>query len=84
MKIAIVNIGQIISGDWRNPFVPGDTVLADGDRLTSVGAASIKGVENADVVIDAGGMTAIPGLDRFPRARYVWRLHTAATRSRLS
>ena len=62
MKIAIVNIGQIISGDWRNPFVPGDTVLADGDRLTSVGAASIKGVENADVVIDAGGMTAIPGL----------------------
>ena len=62
MKIAIVNIGQIISGDWRSPFVPGDTVLADGDRLTSVGAASIKGVENADVVIDAGGMTAIPGL----------------------
>ena len=62
MKIAIVNIGQIISGDWRSPFVPGDTVLADGDRLISVGAASIKGVENADVVIDAGGMTAIPGL----------------------
>ena len=62
MKIAIVNIGQIISGDWRNPFVPGDTVLADGDRLTSVGTASIKDVENADVVIDAGGMTAIPGL----------------------
>ena len=62
MKIAIVNIGLIISGDWRSPFVPGDTVLADGDRLTSVGAASIKGVENADVVIDAGGMTAIPGL----------------------
>ena len=62
MKIAIVNIGQIISGDWRNPFVPGDTVLADGDRLTSVGAASTKDVENADVVIDAGGMTAIPGL----------------------
>ena len=62
MKVAIVNIGQIISGDWRNPFVPGDTVLADGDRLTSVGTASTKGVENADVVIDAGGMTAIPGL----------------------
>ena len=62
MKVAIVNIGQIISGDWRNPFVPGDTVLADGDRLTSVGTASTKDVENADVVIDAGGMTAIPGL----------------------
>ncbi len=62
MKIAIINLGQIVSGDWRNPFASGDTIVTDGDRLASVGTASATGVENADVVIDAGGMTAIPGL----------------------
>ena len=62
MKIAIVNLGQIVSGDWRNPFVAGDTIVTDGDRLAAVGSAAAKDIESADVVIDAGGMTAIPGL----------------------
>lgn len=62
MKVAIVNLGHIVSGDWRDPFVSGDTILTDGDRLVRVGSASATEVERADVVIDAGGMTAIPGL----------------------
>jgi enamidase len=62
VKIAIVNLGQIVSGDWRNPFVKGDTILTHGDRLARAGSASAKEVEDADVVIDAGGITAIPGL----------------------
>ncbi len=62
MKIAIVNLGQIVSGDWRNPFIAGDTILTDGDKLKAVGSAAAQDVESADVVIDAGGMTAIPGL----------------------
>src|SRR6516225_7342634 len=62
MKLAIVNLGQIVSGDWRDPFVAGDTILTDGDRIMRVGTASFADVEEADVVIDAGGMTAIPGL----------------------
>jgi enamidase len=62
VKIAIVNLGQIVSGDWRNPFVAGDTILTEGDKLKAVGSAAAKDVEGADVVIDAGGMTAIPGL----------------------
>ena len=62
MKIAIVNLGQIVSGDWQSPFVAGDTIVTDGDRVISVGSASAAEVENADVIIDAGGMTAIPGL----------------------
>jgi len=62
MKAAIVNLGQIVSGDWRNPFVAGDTILTDGERIASVGTASAQAVAAADVVIDAGGMTAIPGL----------------------
>ena len=62
MKVAIVNLGQIVSGDWRNPFASGDTIVSDGERIVSVGTASAQAVEAADVVIDAGGMTAIPGL----------------------
>src|SRR5262245_11027191 len=62
MKVAIVNLGQIVSGDWRSPFVAGDAIGIDGDRITSVGQAAAKLADDADVVIDAGGMTAIPGL----------------------
>jgi len=36
--------------------------LTDGDRIVRVGTASAAEVEAADVVIDADGMTAIPGL----------------------
>src|SRR5476651_794960 len=62
MKIVIVNLGQIVSGDWRNPFVSGNTIAIEGDRISSIGTAAAAVVNNADVVIDAGGMTAIPGL----------------------
>ncbi|HEY8439983.1 MAG TPA: amidohydrolase family protein, partial [Xanthobacteraceae bacterium] len=62
MKVAIVNLGQIVSGDWRKPFAEGDTILVDGETITSVGAASAGTTEAADVVIDADRMTAIPGL----------------------
>lgn len=62
MKVAIVNLGQIVSGDWRAPLVAGDTIISEGDRITVVGSASPGAMESADVVIDAGGMTAIPGL----------------------
>jgi enamidase len=62
MRLAISNIGQIVSGDWCSPFVAGDTILCEGDRIASVGTASAGAVEAADVIIDADGMMAIPGL----------------------
>jgi enamidase len=62
MKIAIVNLGEIVSGDWHNPFVTGDSILVEDGHIRSVGTASAAAVEAADVVIDADGMTAIPGL----------------------
>jgi enamidase len=62
MKVAVVNLGQIVSGDWRNPIVAGDTITVDSGRIVSVGTASNDAVNNADVVIDADRMTAIPGL----------------------
>ena len=62
MKVAIVNLGEIVSGDWRSPFVAGDTIVCDGEHIAHVGTAAADAVESADVAIDAGGMTAIPGL----------------------
>jgi enamidase len=62
VKVAIVNLGEIVSGDWRTPFAAGDTIIADNGKIISVGTAAANAVESADVVIDAGGMTAIPGL----------------------
>jgi enamidase len=62
MKTVIVNLGTIVSGDWRNPFVAGDTIVVAGERIASVGAVPAQAADDADVVIDADGMTAIPGL----------------------
>jgi enamidase len=62
MRVALVNIGTIVSGDLDEPFVAGDAILTDGDRIVAVGTASASEVEACDVVIDAGGTTAIPGL----------------------
>lgn len=62
MKVAIVNLGQIVTGNWREPLAAGDTIMTDGERIAFVGGASADAVSGADVVIDADGMTAIPGL----------------------
>ncbi len=62
MKTVIVNLGHIVSGDWRNPFAKGDAIVVESDRITSVGTAAAADIDKADVVIDADGMTAIPGL----------------------
>ena len=62
MRIAIVNIGTIVSGDLAEPLIAGDTILTDDDRIAAVGTASAAQVDACDVVIDAGGATAIPGL----------------------
>src|SRR5256714_14744857 len=62
MKVAICNLAAIVSGDWHDAFVSGDTIVTNDGRIVSAGTASAQTVESADVVIDAGGMTAIPGL----------------------
>ncbi len=62
MKIAIVNLGKILTGDWRKPLVDGDTIIADEGIILSVGTASSKVVESCDVVVDADGAMAMPGL----------------------
>ena len=62
MRIAIVNIGTIVSGDWRKPFVDGDALMIADGRFSKVGKLSVGDVEQCDVVVDADGTTACPGL----------------------
>jgi len=62
MRLAIINIGTIVSGDWSAPLVQGDTIITVGGNIEIVGVVSANEVRACDVVIDADGATAIPGL----------------------
>jgi len=62
MRVAIVNIGTIVSGDLDEPIAKGDTIITDGDRIVAVGTAAAREVDICDIVIDADSTTAIPGL----------------------
>ena len=62
MRTAITNLGVVLSGDWRDPFIDADTVVTDAGLIESVGAADGVDLDSCDVVIDAGGATVAPGL----------------------
>jgi enamidase len=62
MRVAITNLATMVSGDWRNPFAPGDSILMGNGKIERVGTLSSDQVRACDVVIDADGATAIPGL----------------------
>jgi len=61
MKTAVVNIDTIVTGDWRQPSVDGDTIVMDNGVIEVVGTASGEAVSTCDVVVDADGATAVPG-----------------------
>lgn len=60
MKVAVFNIGKILSGDIAAPVAAGDTVVMEDGRIVSVGTGG--DVADCDIAIDAGGMMAMPGL----------------------
>jgi enamidase len=62
MKTAIVNLKTIVTGEWRAPFAKGDGILMSGGKIEKIGTLSDADLNGADVVIDADGATAIPGL----------------------
>lgn len=62
MKTAIVNLDRILTGDLARPEVEGDALLLEDGKIAAVGAVDPARVEEADVVIDAAGTVAIPGL----------------------
>ena len=60
MKLAIFNIAKILSGDIAAPVVAGDTIVIDDGKIVSIGAGG--DAADCEVVIDAAGMMAMPGL----------------------
>ena len=62
MRTAIVNLGPIVSGELDAPFAEGDTIVMDGGTIESIGHAVGGALDDCDVIIDAGGATAAPGL----------------------
>jgi enamidase len=86
VRTAIVNIGTIVTGDLTQPFASGDGILLDDGLISAVGTLSSDTVTGCDVVVDAAGTTAIPGLidshvhitfgDYTPRQRVVGYLES--------
>lgn len=61
-KLAIRNIGMILSGDLENPILAGDALLAENGRITAWGRAKDLDLDDAATVVDAQGVTLAPGL----------------------
>jgi enamidase len=60
MKVAVFNIGTILTGDIGSPVADGDTIVMADGKVASVGSGA--DAADSDVAIDAGGMMAMPGL----------------------
>ena len=58
-SILIKNIGRLVTGDLKNPLRSADSIFIDNGLIKDIGNAIGR---KADRVIDADGITAIPGL----------------------
>lgn len=61
-KLAIRNIGMILSGRIEQPVLDGDCVVAVGGRIEAFGFEKDLDIDNSDVIINANGVTLAPGL----------------------
>src|SRR5829696_10270556 len=59
MRTLITGLGEVVSGDIAAPRLDADSVLIEDGLFTAIG----RGLDDdADIVIDANGATAFPGL----------------------
>jgi enamidase len=61
-KVAITNIGLLLSGDLGRPILDADTIVAVDGKIAAIGRAKDVDTERADTVIDARGTCVAPGL----------------------
>ncbi|SMD02907.1 amidohydrolase family protein [Sporomusa malonica] len=63
---AITNIGIMVSGNINKPILPADTIIIHDGKIEAVGDRKLleplKLHSDAYKLIDAGGMTVVPGL----------------------
>ena len=61
-KLAIKNIGLMLSGDIGKPILDADAIIAVNGRITAIGRAKDLDFSGATMTIDAQGVAIAPGL----------------------
>jgi enamidase len=61
-KLAIRNIGLLLSGDIHRPILDADTVVAVDGKITAIGSEKDLDLGGISHVVDAKGTTLAPGL----------------------
>ncbi len=62
MKTAIVNAGRMFTGDLASPLLEAGAIYMENGIIRAVGNVDDALIDKADVVIDAAGAMAAPGL----------------------
>jgi enamidase len=61
-KVAITNIGLVLTGDLAKPIAGADTIVAIDGKIAGIGRAKDVDVSGAAIRIDAKGVAVCPGL----------------------
>src|SRR5258707_6704380 len=61
-KLAIKNVGLMLSGDLEKPILDADAIVAVDGRITAIGRAADLDLSGATTTIDALGVAIAPGL----------------------
>lgn len=59
MRTLVTGLGQVVSGDIAAPLVDADSILVEDGRFVAIGTGLD---DDADIVVDAKGAAAFPGL----------------------
>lgn len=57
-SLLIKNLGGVVTGDWRSPFLGASTIYVEDGAVAEVDGAQT----DAETVVDARGLLAVPGL----------------------
>jgi enamidase len=59
---ALINIGQLFTGDWRTPELAAEAIHISDGRIDHIGANSDVIARDCSYILDLAGMTVTPGL----------------------